>query len=154
MPCSTCRNPSACTTTCQEFATRTARPLLTEARIAVLWAKRERLPAEGKWPGELDTVIEFARSVLVEASLADRVTPLQLSLEVVSSILKFALVECDRFALALRRGGHEIHKEAQEAYVLRWLLNLYLAHGDDWRTRAGEYLKRCRDGSREFITHT
>lgn len=54
---------------------------------------------------------------------------------------------CASVAQVLREGGHEIERKAEDeqASVIHWLLNLYLAHGDRWRDVAREETTRIRD---------
>ena len=48
---------------------------------------------------------------------------------------------CGRIAMLMRDKGHEINgkSEAEQAYVIHWMLGLYGKHGDDWRKEFDKY---------------
>jgi len=54
---------------------------------------------------------------------------------------------CSSVAHVLRGDGHEIAEKAEEeqAAVIHWLLNLYLAYGEKWRDVAQQETKRIKD---------
>lgn len=58
-------------------------------------------------------------------------------------ILGMLCFQCGALAQGMRRLGHEIPQkaEAEQAYVIHWMLNLYLEHGENWRKVAAELLK-------------
>ena len=47
------------------------------------------------------------------------------------------------FANALRAAGEDIPRkvEAEQAYVLHWMIGLALEHGDGWREKASQRLE-------------
>lgn len=56
---------------------------------------------------------------------------------------------CGPIARVLRVRGHEIKEkaEAEQAFVLHWLLTMYEQHGKDWRDKAVEYLNGKKEVS-------
>ena len=64
----------------------------------------------------------------------------------VSWILGRPNFACIHLAQCLRLGGMEIAKkaEAEQGAVLHWMLNLYLAHGKDWRNVGETRLQEIR----------
>ncbi len=58
-------------------------------------------------------------------------------------ILGTMCFQCISIATALRAMGHDIptKAEAEQAAVIHWKLNLYLAHGDKWREAGSQQLK-------------
>lgn len=53
---------------------------------------------------------------------------------------------CSPLAECLRVGGVDIRRksECEQAEVIRWMLNLYLLHGAEWRNAANTDLQRIK----------
>lgn len=50
---------------------------------------------------------------------------------------------CASMANRLREKGHDIEfkSENEQAAAIHFMLNLYLEHGADWKSKANDYLK-------------
>lgn len=53
---------------------------------------------------------------------------------------------CSPMAHLFRDAGADIPRkaEAEQAFVLHWMVKLYLAHGDDWKDQGAIELDRAR----------
>ncbi|GHB33684.1 hypothetical protein GCM10007094_23100 [Pseudovibrio japonicus] len=65
-------------------------------------------------------------------------------------VLGLMIMQTCPIAHALRRGGEDIpHKtEAEQAYVLHWLIGLVLEHGEGWREKVSERLQHIAADAR------
>lgn len=59
-------------------------------------------------------------------------------------VLGMMVFELSPLAPALRAAGHDIKRKAEDeqAHVLHWLIGIVLEHGDDWRAKAADDIKR------------
>ena len=63
-----------------------------------------------------------------------------------AEVLGMMVFQSGPIAHAFRDAGHAIPNkcEAEQAFVLHWLIGLALEHGEDWQKRAGETLDGLR----------
>lgn len=59
-------------------------------------------------------------------------------------VLGKMVFELSPLAPALRAAGHDIKRKAEDeqAHVMHWLIGIALEHGDGWRQKAAEDIKR------------
>lgn len=96
------------------------------------------------WLGKQPAVKGFLYGLAPTAQAAAPVIP-PLTAEL-KKILGLMCFQCTTFAEALRMGGHDVPRKAEEeqAAVMHWMLTHYLTHGDDWRTHAIHDVDRMR----------
>ena len=68
----------------------------------------------------------------------------------VKRILGTPCFACAGQAQILRLMGHEIKTKAEDeqAAVLHWNMCMYEKHGDNWRKKAGEVMKKAVDNAK------
>lgn len=96
------------------------------------------LVVHGPWVGEKERL-----QVILARHVTSSPVVLPLDAEVLH-ILGFLCMDCRPYAQMLRAEGVDIPAKAEleQAHVLHWMLNLYLAHGTEWRKFGGEQVQR------------
>lgn len=96
------------------------------------------------WLGKQPAVAGFIYGMEPTAkATAPLLPPLTSELKKILGLMAF---QCYTFAQALRMGGYDVPRKAEEeqAAVLHWMLTHYLIHGDNWRAHALDDVDRMQ----------